>query len=496
VDVEIADYNHFGKPGRISYPAFDTDIGYFSRTGRVSRITVPGLMDLSYTYSQAGDMRSIHDSVRNFAYTYQYDDLHRLTHESAAGPFKIAQSRTLNLDYNGSQAHGVSQVSADGEQRNLNYDDNGNMTGGYDFSRPGQFPERRMVYNAENMPLSIEYEPQGEPVTTLAFTYDGDGRRVKKESTGGTVIYVDNSYEIRNGQPVKYIFAGSLRLAKVSGTTVHYYHKDHLGSSSIVTDASGTPVDAMVYEAFGQPRETCEVSSGNVAYTYTDQEWDAESGLYNYDARLYDAVLGRFLSADSVVPDWYDMQALDRYSYTLNNPLKYVDPDGHAFVLGSAAYWAINSLFAGTTAYYANNAIGESPDLQNQVSKAIKLSFLLTSKSLNPHVWNEVLNDNAEDGADGSHPGGASPNDEAGSDVQSESNKTKLKAKDRKEIEKKKENEKKHGNENWEEPASEDYAKWKAKQLEKRSGKDARRKAHDKPHLRDRSKSDLDKDYD
>jgi RHS repeat-associated protein len=66
-----------------------------------------------------------------------------------------------------------------------------------------------------------------------------------------------------------------------------------------------------------------------VAYSYTDQEWDAETGLYNYDARLYDPVLGRFISADSIVPNWHDPQALDRYAYALNNPLKYVDPDGH-----------------------------------------------------------------------------------------------------------------------------------------------------------------------
>lgn len=52
-------------------------------------------------------------------------------------------------------------------------------------------------------------------------------------------------------------------------------------------------------------------------------------------------------------------------------------------------------------------------------------------------------------------------------------------AKDRRKLEKKNAKEQKHGDEGWEEPASEDYAKWKAKQLEKRSGKDARRQAHD-----------------
>ena len=62
---------------------------------------------------------------------------------------------------------------------------------------------------------------------------------------------------------------------------------------------------------------------------YTDQELDSETGLYNYDTRLYDPVIGRFISPDSVVPDWYDPQSLNRYSYCRNNPLRYTDPSGH-----------------------------------------------------------------------------------------------------------------------------------------------------------------------
>jgi len=64
-------------------------------------------------------------------------------------------------------------------------------------------------------------------------------------------------------------------------------------------------------------------------YKFTDQEWDNEFGLYNYNARLYDPMIGRFISADSIVPDPYDPQLLNRYSYVRNNPLKYIDPTGH-----------------------------------------------------------------------------------------------------------------------------------------------------------------------
>lgn len=64
-------------------------------------------------------------------------------------------------------------------------------------------------------------------------------------------------------------------------------------------------------------------------YKFTDQEYDASSGLYNYDARLYDPVVGRFVTADSIVEDFFTPQTLNRYTYVRNNPLRYTDPTGH-----------------------------------------------------------------------------------------------------------------------------------------------------------------------
>jgi RHS repeat-associated protein len=63
--------------------------------------------------------------------------------------------------------------------------------------------------------------------------------------------------------------------------------------------------------------------------TFTDQEDDDELGFYNYGARLYDPVLGKFLSPDSIVQAPDDPQTLNRYSYARNNPLYYNDPTGH-----------------------------------------------------------------------------------------------------------------------------------------------------------------------
>jgi RHS repeat-associated protein len=327
VSVSLSDYSNFGKPGRIHYPAFTTNIHYFTRTGRVDAIHVPDLMNLNYSYSRAGDVTLQSDSIRNFSYTYGYDNLHRLTGVGGPGPFRQQACHIIDLYYETFEPHAVSRVVVNGEEHNLYYENNGNLTNGYDFSTSGQFPERRLDYNAENMPLTIDYEPQGGSVTTTTLTYDGEDRRVKKQTAGDLVIYVDNTYEIRNGQAVKYIFAGDQRLAQVTGGTVQYYHKDHLGSSTIMTDADGLQVESTQYLPYGL--EQTQPGLQKTSYKFTDQEHDQETGLYNYDARLYDPVVGRFISPDSIIPNIYNPQSLNRYSYARNNPLIYTDPSGH-----------------------------------------------------------------------------------------------------------------------------------------------------------------------
>ena len=79
-------------------------------------------------------------------------------------------------------------------------------------------------------------------------------------------------------------------------------------------------------------------------HKYTGQEEDAETGLYYYGARYYDPSIGRFISADTIVPNPSYPQSLNRYSYGYNNPIIYTDPNGHnPFVIG----FIIGALIAG-----------------------------------------------------------------------------------------------------------------------------------------------------
>jgi len=120
--------------------------------------------------------------------------------------------------------------------------------------------------------------------------------------------------------------AFSLLLAERTVAAVVYYHPDHLGSASVLTDSEGTVAGETQYYPYGETfHSTTDSSSG---YLYTDQEKDGETDLYYYGARYYDPILASFLSVDPIIASAYLPSTLNPYSPMLNNPVRLVDPDG------------------------------------------------------------------------------------------------------------------------------------------------------------------------
>jgi RHS repeat-associated protein len=134
----------------------------------------------------------------------------------------------------------------------------------------------------------------------------------------------------------KYYMFGGQRVAMRQGDVVYFIHSNHLGSTSLTTDQSGAPVAETRYLPYGEERWTNEAQPTD--FTFTGQRAERGFGLMDYNARYYDPWLGRFVSADSIVPNYTNPQALNRYSYVLNSPLKYADPTGHCWdpLTGSA----------------------------------------------------------------------------------------------------------------------------------------------------------------
>ncbi len=126
-------------------------------------------------------------------------------------------------------------------------------------------------------------------------------------------------------------YFGSQRVALRQGEvgqgqdSVSWLHADHLGSLSEVTSATGGRIAQERYYPYGRVRW----GSAPTSYNFTGQRLDSYINLLEMGARWYDPALGRFVSPDPIVPQPGNPQSLNRYSYGLNNPLRYIDPTGH-----------------------------------------------------------------------------------------------------------------------------------------------------------------------
>jgi RHS repeat-associated protein len=150
---------------------------------------------------------------------------------------------------------------------------------------------------------------------------------VKRDST----VLIGNYYEYTNGSAKKFYYAGGVRIAvrPASDNVARWILSDHLGSTAKTVSSGGSTEGEQRYMPFGLDRYT--TGSLNTAYRYTGQRIESDADLYYYVSRWYDPVVGRFLQADSIVPEPGNPQSLNRYSYVANNPVKYVDPTGHAW---------------------------------------------------------------------------------------------------------------------------------------------------------------------
>jgi len=257
---------------------------------------------------------------------------------------------------------------------------NGNMTGrGSD----------NITWDAENRPVSIATASGNS-----TFVYDGDGRRVMKIEGGETILYINKYFEVNltTSENTSYYYLGNRLVAMKKGDDLRYIHQDHLTGTALVTDASGNVTGTMKYYPYGY----CRNSTGDLGTDklFTGQRLD-DTGLYYYGARYYDPTIGRFISPDTFI-QWVtgfnavshpltvntiplvlgsigtpqsvypipvplpiiDPQTLNRYSYVINNPLRYVDTTGECG-LGPVIGVAI-ALIVGWVSYHID-MWGEDP---------------------------------------------------------------------------------------------------------------------------------------
>ena len=286
----------------------------------------------TYTVDPAGNRTAKTDMYANVTSSYTYDPLYELTQVTQAT--NTTESYSYDPVGNRLSSLGVSPYSvntsnelASTPSSTYTYDNNGNML--------------TKVTSAGTTAYGWDYENRLTNVTlpgtggTLAFKYDGIGRRVQKvftqNSTSTTTNYLYDGFNgvadlDQNGNVLaRYAMTQSIDepLAELRSGTTSYYSQDGLGSVTSLTTASGALGNTYRYDSFGGQT----ASSGSIVnrFQYTAREFDSETGLYYYRARYYDPVTGRFLSED---PLTFDADTVDFYEYSTNNPAAVADPFG------------------------------------------------------------------------------------------------------------------------------------------------------------------------
>lgn len=370
-------YNARGQKTQLTYGnGLVTTWTHHATNFRVTnKTTSNNQQNLGYGYDNVGNILSIADGTGGTAYrTFTYDDLHRLA--SAVGPFGTNQSQQ-NCSYGyspvgnlenkcgatisyGHAMHPSAASAHSGTGKSYSYDANGNM-----LNRGSQ----SLLWDYDNRVTSITTGGQ-----TTSHEYDYTGMRVKKAAPAGTTLFPFSGYEISPSSEVtKYIKIGVETFATKRGANKFYYHNDHLGGVHVITDSGGNRCQLNEYDPWGAvsksegptpgSQPTCEPT-----HRFNGKELDPESGLYYYGGRYYDQELGRFIGPDPFVQEDDEPQNLNRYSYTLNNPQKYMDPSGYFWINAVASNFvrnlirnpgqAIGQFFGSIAAGWATAGIG------------------------------------------------------------------------------------------------------------------------------------------
>lgn len=270
-------------------------------------------------------------------YTYQYGERNRLE--------KIYQTK---------KDEGIKRIFTE-----YGYDNSGNTISRiiyfYDTDGNGDLVTTTntttFVYDCYNRLVVTENQETGEHVR---YAYDNAGNRLIKSSNNGSVtlylrhgqIAVAMDIEVapentgETGRINRYILSGDLlagrstRIVRPDSpeeTMRSWYHLDHLNSTKCVTGVNGDLTIKYEYRAFGEQlrkldRDNAEMDEDLAGYSYGGKELDDTTNLYYFNARYYDATIGRFINLDPV------QDGTNWYVYANNNPLILIDPTGLAKV--------------------------------------------------------------------------------------------------------------------------------------------------------------------
>lgn len=282
---------------------------------------------------------------QNFARSYSFDSLNRLSTMSASGDYTGCTGLSWSYDNWGNRtAQSVTGGSCP-SAFTTTFSTNTNRMDGFAYDAAGDQQKDSSYCYAYDAEGRITTVYQLDCATFVAsYVYDGLGRRIETNHGSWQMYFVYNI----EGQPVDewdqggmgytgwyraYAYLGGHMVAQYQNNTTYFAMLDHLGSTHILTNyPTPTVYDSIDYTPFG------DIFSGtsNTTHKFTGKERDTETNLDYFGARYFSSVQARFLT-----PDWDakpvtvpyahfgNPQSLNLYAYVGNNPITLADPDGH-----------------------------------------------------------------------------------------------------------------------------------------------------------------------
>lgn len=347
---KLIEENDLGQPTQIATGSLVRTYSY-SNIGLPTRQTAGNVQDISYNFDvQTGNLLSRTDNRRNITETFGYDKLNRL-----------CQIGTQQVKYadNGNvlEMPGMGMMEYDNAAKPYQ------VTAFTPIGNNVPTCEQQITYNSFQCPDKIT-----ENGYSASFSYDAEGDRAEMTIRKGndevlTRQYIDARYEIDNSFTERFYLGGdaydalAVCVNDFGVDSTYYILRDYLGNITHIINEDGTLRQELSYDAWGRLRnpDTHQLYAVGkepkllLDRGYTGHEYLPWFGLINMNARLYDPVLGRFLSPDPYVqmPDF--TQNFNRYSYCLNNPLKYVDKDGEFWFLPAIIAFVVNYATTGIT---------------------------------------------------------------------------------------------------------------------------------------------------
>lgn len=368
----------------------ETTRTYRADNGRLQTIAagigIPGMdaQNLGFTFDALGNLDYRQDFKNGFREDFVYDSNNRLLTNTA--DFGNGDIRTTQVTYdalgniltksgvgaykygsdcsNGYGPHAVCEITGS-KNAIYSYDPNGNMTSGDGrtieytfFDKPDRIvkgnniteisygPSRSRYFRRDTVDISVtEHTYAGGSYEKVDFKNDGIAidRTEERHYIGGFAVLTIEG-----------------RDAQTAGTSkTRYLHKDHIGSTTAITDENGAVVEEFSFDPWGKRRATSldqleflhgpwsglsedqknnlttdpsELASYITNKGFTGHEQMDAVGLIHMNGRVYDAELGRFIQADPVLQAPTDLQSYNRFSYVRNNPLSLVDPSGYSWL--------------------------------------------------------------------------------------------------------------------------------------------------------------------